>query len=182
MAVELAFLAAALLAHPHVGSVAASLWSHQPLGDRRSLPLVAANIGAVVMPWMIFYQQGAVVEKGLRERQIRIARLDTALGAVLTQAVMAATLVATAATRSGPGARSPVSIGGISIALSPYLGAFASRLTLALGLAGAACWRASWSRSLPPERWRRRSAAAQPEYTRRSDRSSRRRRDQAARA
>ena len=135
---ELAFFAAALLAHPRMGSVAASLWSHQPLGDRTYLTLVAANIGAVVMPWMIFYQQGAVVDKGLHAPQIRIARLDTALGALLTQAVMAAVLVAIAATRSGRGAASPTSVGDISAALSPYLGAFASRLTLALGLAGAA--------------------------------------------
>jgi len=134
---ELAFVAAALLAQPNVGSVAASLWSHQPLGDRSYLTLVAANVGAVVMPWMIFYQQGAVVDKGLREPQIRIARLDTALGAVLTQVIMAAILVVTAATLSGHHA-SLTSVGQISTALSPYLGAFASRLALALGIAGAA--------------------------------------------
>ncbi len=135
---ELAFLVAALLAHPRVGSVAASLWSHQPLGDRSYLTLVAANIGAVVMPWMIFYQQGAVVDKGLREGQIRVARLDTALGAVLTQAVMVAVLVVTAATLSGRGPTALTSVGQIATALSPYLGAFASRVTLAMGITGAA--------------------------------------------
>jgi Mn2+/Fe2+ NRAMP family transporter len=135
---EVAFLVAALLAHPKVGSVATSLWSAQPIGNRGYLTLVAANLGAVVMPWMIFYQQGAVVDKGLRERQIRIARIDTGLGAVLTQLVMAAILIVTAATLAGhPGARL-TSIGQISTALSPYLGAVASRVTLALGIAGAA--------------------------------------------
>ena len=38
---------------------------HAPLGDRSYLYLVAANIGAVIMPWMVFYQQSAVVEKRL---------------------------------------------------------------------------------------------------------------------
>jgi len=135
---ELAFLVAALLAHPRIGSVAASLWSGQPVGDRSYLTLVAANLGAVVMPWMIFYQQGAVVDKGLRERQIRLARIDTGLGAVLTQMVMAAVLIVTAATLAGHRSSSLTSIGEISTALSPYLGAFASRVTLALGIAGAA--------------------------------------------
>ena len=118
---ELAFLAAALLARPKVGSVAASLWSGQPIGNRSYLTLVAANIGAVVMPWMIFYQQGAVVDKGLRDRQIRIARVDTALGAVLTQTVMAAILSVTAATLSGHRRASLTSVRQISGALSPYL-------------------------------------------------------------
>jgi Mn2+/Fe2+ NRAMP family transporter len=135
---ELAFLVAALLAHPRMGSVAGSLWSGQPLGDRSYLTLVAANLGAVVMPWMIFYQQGAVVDKGLRERQIRLARIDTALGAVLTQVVMAAILIVTAATLAGHHSSSLASIGEISTALTPYLGAFASHLTLALGISGAA--------------------------------------------
>jgi Mn2+/Fe2+ NRAMP family transporter len=78
------------------------------------------------MPWMIFYQQGSVVDKGPREPQIRIARLDGALGAVLTQVIMAAILVVTAATLSGHHA-SLRSVGQISTALSPYLGAFTSR-------------------------------------------------------
>ncbi len=135
---EVAFLVAALLAHPRIGSVATSPWSHQPLGNRSYLTLVAANLGAVVMPWMIFYQQGAVVDKGLRERQIRLARIDTGVGAVLTQVVMAAVLIVTATTLAGHHRSSLTSIGEIAAALSPYLGASASHLTLALGIAGAA--------------------------------------------
>lgn len=136
-AFEIAFLAAALLAHPSAKSVAAALWSHQPIGDRGYLTLVAANVGAVVMPWMIFYQQGAVIDKGLRPRHLRAARIDTALGAVLTQVVMAAVLIVTAATLCGHHAGALSSVSQISAALTPYLGAVASRLTFALGIAGA---------------------------------------------
>jgi Mn2+/Fe2+ NRAMP family transporter len=134
---ELVFLVAAVLAHPKFGTVASSLWSHQPVGQRSYLTLVAANVGAVIMPWMIFYQQGAVVDKGLSERHIRIARIDTALGAVLTQLIMAAILILTAATLFGHGQSSLSSVGEIANALSPYLGTFVSRLTLALGISGA---------------------------------------------
>jgi len=134
---ELAFLVAGVLARPRLSAITAGPWSHQPLGDRSYLALVAANVGAVIMPWMIFYQQGAVVDKGLRPGQIRIARLDTAVGAVLTQAIMAAALIVTAATLFRHGSRSLGSVGGIATALSPHLGTFASRLTLGLGITGA---------------------------------------------
>ncbi len=119
---ELAFVIAALLARPKAAAVLAGLWSHQPLGSHSYLALVAANVGAVVMPWMIFYQQGAVVDKGLRVRDIRLARLDTALGAVLTQLVMVAVLIVTGATLFGHGSGSLESVGEIATAVSPYLG------------------------------------------------------------
>ena len=101
--------------------------------------VVAANVGAVVMPWMVFYQQGAVVEKRLGRSDLRGARLDTALGAVVTQIVMAAVLVATAATLAGTtGARKLDSVGDIAAALSPALGSHAARYVLAFGIGGAA--------------------------------------------
>ena len=37
-----------------------------PLGDPKYLYLVSANIGAVIMPWMVFFQQSSVVEKKLK--------------------------------------------------------------------------------------------------------------------
>lgn len=135
---EFAFLVAAVLAHPKAGSVTSSLWSHQPLGNHSYLTLVAANIGAVIMPWMIFYQQGAVVDKGIRARDLPLARIDTALGAVLTQLIMIAVLVVTAATLFGHGTSSLGSVGEIATAMTPYLGASTSKITLALGVAGAA--------------------------------------------
>ena len=69
-----------------------------PYADRNYLYLVAANIGAVIMPWMVFYQQSAIADKGLQPRHFRAARIDTALGAVLTQLIMASVLIAVAAT------------------------------------------------------------------------------------
>src|ERR1019366_2822333 len=94
---ELAFLFAALRAHPSVHAAAASFLSLGPLGKAGYLPLMAANVGAVIMPWMVFYQQAAVVDKGLRRENLRAGRVDTAVGAVITQVVMIAVLVATAA-------------------------------------------------------------------------------------
>ena len=133
---ELAFVAAALLVHPHVGAVARGFSPVQPFGHSGYLALVAANIGAVVMPWMIFYQQGAVLDKGLRPRDLRGARIDTAVGAILTQVVMGAVLVASAATLHAHG-RPLTAIGDLDQALAAVVGASAARLVLAAGILGA---------------------------------------------
>jgi NRAMP (natural resistance-associated macrophage protein)-like metal ion transporter len=97
--VELLFIPAAFAAHPAAADVIGNgLFGAQPLGDRSYLLLVAGNIGAVIMPWMIFYQQSATVDKRLRVEDLGVARVDTALGAVMTQLIMIAVIVTTAAT------------------------------------------------------------------------------------
>ncbi|HEY6054746.1 MAG TPA: divalent metal cation transporter [Gaiellaceae bacterium] len=135
---ELAFVAAAVLARPDPHDIGAGLLSSQPLGDPRYAALLAANVGAVVMPWMLFYQQSAVVDKGLTRRDLKAVRVDTLLGTVLTQIVMAAVLVASASTLHGTGAHRLGSVGQIATALTPFLGHTAGRIVLALGVAGAA--------------------------------------------
>lgn len=63
-AAELAFLVALVMARPEPGALAHGLAS-APLNQGSYLVMLAANIGAVIMPWMVFYQQGAVLDKGL---------------------------------------------------------------------------------------------------------------------
>ena len=94
---EFAFFGVAWAAHPDGATIVAQSFSI-PFADKGYLYLVAANIGAVIMPWMVFYQQSAVADKKLGPEHIGAARLDTAIGAVVTQLVMAAVLVAAAAT------------------------------------------------------------------------------------
>jgi Mn2+/Fe2+ NRAMP family transporter len=96
---ELLFIPAAFAAHPSAQSVIKEgLFGSQPLGDTSYLLLIAGNVGAVIMPWMIFYQQSATVDKGLRLPDLGLARIDTAIGAVATQVIMIAVVVTTAAT------------------------------------------------------------------------------------
>ena len=96
---ELLFIPAAFAAHPDPGVLLREgLFGSQPLGNRDYLLLVAGNIGAVIMPWMIFYQQSATVDKGLRPKDLKLARVDTAIGAVVTQMIMIAVVVTCAAT------------------------------------------------------------------------------------
>ena len=135
---ELAFLVAAVRAHPDPGSLAGSLWSGQPLGNSAYLALVAANVGAVVMPWMVFYQQAAILDKGITVRDLRFARINTAIGAVVTQVIMIAVLVATGASLFHRNAGSLNTVAQISTALTSSLGAAGGRLAFAMGVAGAA--------------------------------------------
>jgi len=95
------FIPAALFAHPQWGAIGRSLitWSPFPAGGLFKpdvMLLIMSNIGATVTPWMLFFQQSAVVDKGLQPRDIRAGRTDTMLGTFLAAAFGIAALVATA--------------------------------------------------------------------------------------
>ncbi len=132
---ELAFFGVAWSAHPDVGTVLHQVLD-QPWHDHGYLYLAAALIGAVFNPWMVFYQQRAVTEKGLSPQDYASEKWDTALGAVLTQCLTAAILVAGAAALSGTGGID--SVARISDALVPILGAAMARPVFAAGVLGAA--------------------------------------------
>jgi Mn2+/Fe2+ NRAMP family transporter len=102
---ELAFLAVAWKASPSGGELLAQV-AHAPLGDTGYLYLLAANLGTSVMPWTVFYQQSAMIDKGLASGDMKIARLETLSGAIICQLITAAVLIAAAATlgRQGSGA------------------------------------------------------------------------------
>ncbi|HUW63385.1 MAG TPA: divalent metal cation transporter [Spirochaetia bacterium] len=133
---ELAFIPAALLAHP--GRSLFTGLTNLPVGHPGFLFMLAANVGAVIMPWMIFYQQRAVVDRGLTTRDLPQARVDTAIGSVVTQLVMIAVVVATAATIGRQHISVSLdSIQQIAAALQPFLGTTGARILFGLGMAGA---------------------------------------------
>ena len=137
-AFELVFLLVAWLAHPSLGEIATGFVS-VPLGDPQYLYLASANIGAVIMPWMVFFQQSSIVEKKLKAIDIAAERIDTAIGAVVTQVIMAAVLVATAATLGKSGGGQPLNtVQEISAAITPFLGRIGGNLLFGLGICGAA--------------------------------------------
>ena len=134
---ELAFFAVAWAAHPSPASLLRDI-GDLPLGNRDFLYLTAAIIGAVFNPWMIFYQQSSIADKKLRPEDAAAARWDTAIGAVLTQLLTAAVLVAAAATlSSGAGPASLATVGEIGAAFAPVLGEVAGRMVFSVGVLGA---------------------------------------------
>ncbi|MBJ7602368.1 MAG: divalent metal cation transporter [Candidatus Dormibacteraeota bacterium] len=99
-AFNLLFLLAAVLSKPDPGAIASAFatWQPLPTGSLQTfLLLVASNVGATVTPWMLFFQQSAVVDKGLTPRDIGQGRLDTLLGGLLAFATGCGALLVAAA-------------------------------------------------------------------------------------
>ncbi len=93
------FVPAAILARPNWHAVGHALvtWMPLPNGNRYEiLLLILATIGATVTPWMLFFQQSAVVDKGMQPRDINVGRLDTMLGVLLASVFAIAAILATA--------------------------------------------------------------------------------------
>ena len=135
---EFVFFVVALMAHPSLHEMLTSI-RDVPITNKNFLFLTAATIGAVIMPWMVFYQQSAVIDKKLEISHLKAARIDTAIGAVITQLIMAAVLVAVAATIGKKDPRAALStVHQISHALIPFLGDTAGKILFAIGMTGAA--------------------------------------------
>ncbi len=134
---ELAFFVIAWRAHPAMTDLLRGAVD-VPFRSKEFRYLAAANIGAVVMPWMVFYQQSAVADKRLLPAHLPAARWDTAIGALVTQSVMAAVLVMCAATlgRAHPDAKL-TTVGAMAAALTPLLGSTLGNLMFSLGVLGA---------------------------------------------
>ena len=94
---NLLFVPAALYAHPSGAALVAAIGTWGPLAGGVTVgfvTLILANIGATVTPWMIFFQQSAVVDKGLTARDVPQGRIDTAIGAGIAAIAAIATVVA----------------------------------------------------------------------------------------
>jgi len=94
---NLIFIPVACMAHPVSSQVihAFFTWAPIPGGVNKTFILLCmAAIGATVTPWMLFFQQSAVVDKGLTTADIRHGRIDTAIGAVVAAVAAIATVLA----------------------------------------------------------------------------------------
>jgi NRAMP (natural resistance-associated macrophage protein)-like metal ion transporter len=112
------------------------------LADRNYLYMTVAIIGATIAPWMQFYLQASVVEKGTTMRQYRAARLDVLFGSIFTDVVAWFIIVACAATLFTHGAKDINSAADAALALEPLAGRWAS-LLFAAGLFNASLFAAS---------------------------------------
>ncbi len=57
--------------------------------------LLSANVGAVIMPFMLFYQASATAEKGITAKHLWAVRIETAVGALVSELIMVAVVIAT---------------------------------------------------------------------------------------
>src|SRR6476646_3207161 len=131
----------AFLAKPDWNRVLHDTLIPQFHGDSQYLLMVVGLVGTTITPWMQFYLQASIVEKGVDRRHYALTRLDVILGCVVTDVIAFFIVVACAATiyKSGGG-----TIGGAEIrdaadaakALIPFAGPFAGAL-FAVGLVNA---------------------------------------------
>jgi Mn2+/Fe2+ NRAMP family transporter len=119
------FVPVALLAKPDWHQVGSALVTWSPLhGGFKpdTITLMVADIGATVTPWMLFFQQGAVADKGLTASEIGGARLDTIIGAVLAAGFAIASIIATAPLFSHGISAANFQAAQFAEALMPYIG------------------------------------------------------------
>lgn len=95
---NLIFVPLALLAHPNWGQVGQAMITFGPLSggfNNNNMVIILSDIGATITPWMLFFQQGAVSDKGISIKDIFQGRLDTALGALLAALAAIGCVIAT---------------------------------------------------------------------------------------
>lgn len=94
---NLVFVPIALMAHPDWSTVVSAFANWHIAGGFTALfvYVVLANLGTTIAPWMLFFQQSSVVDKGLTVRDIRHGQIDTALGAAVMVLVALSIVVLT---------------------------------------------------------------------------------------
>ena len=109
-----------------------------------------ANIGTTIAPWMLFFQQSAVVDKGMLEKDIPWGRFDTLLGSIVTVIVAVFIVIVTGTVLPGIDIDSAAQAASELMKTDRYVGTLlAIGLFDATGLLGAICISLSEFLSLP---------------------------------
>ncbi len=98
-----------------------------------------ANIGTTIAPWMLFFQQSAVVDKGMMEKDIPWGRFDTLFGSILTVAVAIFIVVVTGTVLNGVNIDDAAQAAKLLMTSNHYVGAFMAVGLFDAGLLGAIC-------------------------------------------
>ena len=140
----IAYIIAGVMARPDWTDAVVStvkLPSRGMLLDRSYLYMITAMIGATIAPWMQFYLQASIVEKGVTVRHFRAAKLDVLVGSIFAPIVAAFIVIACAATLNEAGFTSVRSAADAAQGLKPLAGPYAFVL-FAAGLFNASLFAA----------------------------------------
>ena len=135
-----AYIISGFLAHPSWDSAVAGVVAPQFSMNSDLLLLLLAIIGTTIAPWMQFFLQSAVVEKGIGVKDYKYARLDVIIGSFAAVIVALFIIIACAATMNQQGIRI-TDAADAARALAPLAGVYASQL-FAFGLLNAAIFSA----------------------------------------
>ena len=140
-AIYLAYVASCFLARPVWPTVLRAALTPQFRFESEYVVLAVTMIGTTIAPWMQFYQQSAIADKGLKPDEYAYERLDVIIGSIYGILVAAFIVIACAATLSGEGIRVETAKDA-ALALRPLAGPYASAL-FALGLLNASVFTAA---------------------------------------
>jgi Mn2+/Fe2+ NRAMP family transporter len=153
--VEKVFLVASLfyIAYLFAGVMAKPAWEEallatitpprlHELKDNAYVYMVVGLIGTTIAPWMQFYLQASIVEKGVEEKHYGASRLDVIVGCFFTDIVAWFIVVACAATLYAAGHHDVRDAKDAAAALKPLAGNYAYIL-FAAGLFNASLFAAS---------------------------------------
>lgn len=132
-----AYPVSAWLAHPNWRLAVEHTFVPQVNKSSEYLLMVIGLVGTTITPWMQFYLQASIVEKGITKRQYALSRWDVIVGCIVTDVVAFFIVVACAATLYARGIREITDAADAAVALAPLAGRFAS-LLFAVGLLNAA--------------------------------------------
>jgi Mn2+/Fe2+ NRAMP family transporter len=131
-----AYPVSAIRAHPDWGHALHDTLVPQWQNSSAYVVMIVGLIGTTITPWMQFYLQASVVEKGVDKRQYSLTRWDVILGCIVTDVIAFFIVVACAATLYESGHRDIKDAAEAAVALQPVAGKFASVL-FAVGLVNA---------------------------------------------
>ncbi len=140
-ALYLTYIASGIIAHPSwdlVGQAAITPTFHLDTGF---VTIFVTIIGTTIAPWMQFYQQASIVDKGLKATELSYERLDVILGSVFAVLVAAFITISCAATLFANGIHIATAEDA-ALALRPLVGDYASTL-FAFGLFNASVFSAA---------------------------------------
>ena len=141
----IAYLFAGVMAKPDWDVALAATITPPKISELRTpsyVYMVVGLIGTTIAPWMQFYLQSSIVEKGVQERHYKMTRLDVVIGCFFTDIVAWFIVVACAATLYVAGHREVRDAADAAQALKPLAGQYAYIL-FAAGLFNASLFAAS---------------------------------------
>ena len=136
-----AYVVSGIMAKPEWGKVLVSTVTPSFETNLPFVVMVVGIVGTTIAPWMQFYQQAAVVEKGIPTRNLKDARLDVAVGTLMAVLVVWFILIACGATLHKAGI--PIKdAADAAHALAPLAGRYAA-LLFGFGLFNASLFAAA---------------------------------------
>ena len=140
-AVNLIYIPAAFMVKPSVAQIVGQgLIPNLPGGFTNDLFFILmANIGTTIAPWMLFFQQSAVVDKGMKEKDIPWGKLDTLVGSVMTVVVAVFIVVLMGTVFHGVDIDDAAQASKLLMQKNQYVGTFMAIGLFDAGLLGSIC-------------------------------------------